>query len=393
MLQWLIIGGGIHGTYMANLLLQKAHVPLDQIRIIDPFDTPLHRWRQNTANCGMTYLRSPSVHNLDIPILSLYHFAKTWSGDTDPAFIPNYFRPALSLFNDHCDDLIRKNSLDSIRTQGKVSSIRKEHDGLHAVTAEGTFKARNIILCIGNSDQPCWPSWATGLQNKQARIHHVFDQAFHRADLSDAGHTMVMGGGITAAQLALALSRQLQGKVSLCSRHGLRHHDLDFDPCWVGPKCLRGFAKTPYPDRQEMIKQARHRGSVPREVMDELNKALAKGKVTFTQAHITKAWQNGERIVLTGRDKTLEVDQVVLATGFEEYRPGGTLVDQLIHDLKLPTESCGYPVLEQGVLWGKHIFVTGPLAELGLGPCARNIIGVRRAGKELLSYLEITKQE
>ena len=387
MLDWLIIGGGIHGTYMANVLIQGAHIPLDQIRIIDPFDTLLHRWRQNTANCGMTYLRSPSVHNLDMPILSLYHFAKTWSGGTDPAFIPNYFRPALSLFNDHCAAVIQKNSLDTIRIQGTVSSIREEQDGLHAVTAQETYKARHIILCLGNSDQPCWPSWAAGLREKKARIHHIFDQTFNRADLPDAGHTIVMGGGITAAQVALALSRQLQGKISLCSRHGLRHHDLDFDACWVGPKCLRGFAKTPYPARRDMIKQARHRGSIPQDVMDELNKKMAKGKINFVQAHITKAWQHGERIVLTGRDKTLEVDQVVLATGFDEDRPGGAFVDQLVQTLELPTETCGYPILQQGILWAKNIFVTGPLAELGLGPCARNIIGVRRAGKELLTYL------
>ena len=393
MLEWLIVGGGIHGTYMANVLVQETHIPLDQIRIIDPFEKPLHRWRQNTVNCGMEYLRSPSVHNLDIPILSLYHFAKTWKGDTDPAFVPKYFRPALTLFNDHCDEVIRQNKLDTLRITARVTAIRQEKENLAVVTAGETFTARHVILCIGNSDQPSLPSWAADMQEKNARIHHVFDPAFHRADLPDAEHTLVLGGGITAAQLALCLSRQLQGRVSLCSRHGIRHHELDFDPCWVGPKCLNGFEKTPYAQRRSMIGHARNRGSIPTDVRDELNKARARGRLTFIQANIIKAWQHGDRIVLTGRDKTLEVDQVILATGFDEYRPGGILVDQLVRDLALPTEICGYPILEKGILWGKNIFVTGPLAELGLGPCARNIIGVRRAGRELLKHFRETHTE
>jgi hypothetical protein len=68
-------------------------------------------------------------------------------------------------------------------------------------------------------------------------------------------------------------------------------------------------------------------------------------------------------------------------------------VSNLIRDHHLPTAACGYPILRQNILWDKNIFVTGPLADLGLGPCARNIIGARRAGKELLAYLAATQTE
>ena len=393
MLDWLIIGGGIHGTYMANVLIREAGVDHQQIRIIDPFEHPLHRWRQNTANCGMEYLRSPSVHNLDIPILSLYHFSKTWKGEIDPPFIPNYYRPALSLFNDHCDHVIRKNKLDALRIIGRATSITPSDDHILVTTTAGDFSTRHLLLCLGNSDQPCRPSWATNLLDESSSVHHVFDPQFHRTALPDAGHTMVVGGGITAVQLALALSHDHTGTVTLCSRHTIRPHDLDFDPCWVGPKCLQGFNRTPYSERREMIRQARNRGSVPQEIRTELNKEVAKGRLRFIQANIAKSWLRDGSIVLTGRDKTLECDQLVLATGFEESRPGGDMIDKLINEHDMPTASCGYPTLARNILWGKNIFVTGPLAELGLGPCARNIIGARRAGKELLAYIQAMETE
>jgi hypothetical protein len=393
MLDWLIIGGGIHGTYMANVLVQEAGVDHQQIRIVDPCERPLQRWRQNAANCGMQYLRSPSVHNLDIPILSLYHFSKTWKGKADPMFIPKYYRPALALFNDHCDHVIRTNRLDTIRITGRATSITPLKDHIRVATTAGELDTRHLLLCLGNSDEPCWPTWAMNLVDKTSLVHHVFDPHFQRTALPQVEHTMVVGGGITAVQLALALSRQMSGKVTLCSRHAIRPHDLDFDPCWVGPKCLKGFTQTPYSRRREMIRKARHRGSVPQEIRTELNKEVAKGRLGFIQARIAKSWIHDDSIVLTGRDKTLTCDQLILATGFEESRPGGDLVSNLIRDHHLPTAACGYPILRQNILWDKNIFVTGPLADLGLGPCARNIIGARRAGKELLAYLAATQTE
>ena len=35
-LDWLIIGGGIHGVHLAARLLGEARVPPEQVRIVDP---------------------------------------------------------------------------------------------------------------------------------------------------------------------------------------------------------------------------------------------------------------------------------------------------------------------------------------------------------------------
>jgi hypothetical protein len=81
--------------------------------------------------------------------------------------------------------------------------------------------------------------------------------------------------------------------------------------------------------------------------------------------------------------ETIEADLVVLATGFESARPGGVWLDEVIAALNLPTAECGYPIVDRTLCWGPGLYVTGPLAELEIGPVARNIIGARLAAERI----------
>ena len=67
--------------------------------------------------------------------------------------------------------------------------------------------------------------------------------------------------------------------------------------------------------------------------------------------------------------------------------PGGDLIDRLVADFDLECNPCGYPILGPDLRWAQNIYATGPLAELQLGPCARNIVGARNAGRHLLHGL------
>ena len=53
----------------------------------------------------------------------------------------------------------------------------------------------------------------------------------------------------------------------------------------------------------------------------------------------------------------------------------------------LPCAECGYPVVEPDLRWHPRIYVTGPLAELELGPASRNISGARRAADRIVASL------
>ncbi|GBC63667.1 hypothetical protein DENIS_4665 [Desulfonema ishimotonii] len=384
---WLIIGGGIHGTYLSNLLTGEAGVSPDDIRVLDPHGTPLAVWNRHTGNCGMTWLRSPGTHNIDLHILSVRRFAASDAGSPFAEFIPPYFRPSLKLFRKHCEHVIRKRGLAPLRIQGRALAVRRSGSALSVETETGTLKARRVILCPGMGDRLCYPAWAAKLRAAGRPVRHVFEPAFRRDALPEGTDTVVVGGGITAVQLALALCREQKGRTSLLSRHPLRENNLDFDPCWIGPKCLTGFHRTAYPARRKIVDAARNRGTVTQETMSAFRQVLRGGQVGFEQTAVRDANGAGERIRLRTDAGDRYADRVILATGFDRCRPGGPLTDQMIREFGLRTATCGFPVTDPFFRWHENIFVTGALAELQGGPCSRNIVGVRNIGRQLLKYI------
>lgn len=387
MMEWLIVGGGIHGTYMANLLAHQPDLAPGQIGILDPHERLLAVWNRMTANCGMRHLRSPATHHIDIPILSIYRFAKTPRGRPLADFIPPYNRPSMALFRAHSAKVIEDNGLARRHIRARALSVLRDGPCYVVETTDGPVKTRRLLLAIGMSEQLCRPVWARRLRLRGAPVVHAFDADFQRGGKGRNGQTIVVGGGITAVQTALALAASPGARVTLLARRALQESQFDFNPCWIGPKCLRRFYREDYRTRRTLIDDARLPGSLPGEVLQEFRQALAQPRLALRQAAIRGAsWDGGVVRIRTG-DGMLEADNVVLATGFRPDRPGGRLVDRLIEDFHLPCNPCGYPIISEDLQWGENIYVTGPLAELQVGPCARNIVGARNAGRKLLASL------
>jgi hypothetical protein len=55
MLDWLIVGGGVHGTHLAHVLVNALGVARDRLRVLDPHPQPLAQWDRLTANVGMAW--------------------------------------------------------------------------------------------------------------------------------------------------------------------------------------------------------------------------------------------------------------------------------------------------------------------------------------------------
>ncbi|MCK6544978.1 FAD/NAD(P)-binding protein [Myxococcota bacterium] len=382
MFDWLVIGGGIHGTHV-SLVLSKR-IDRARVGVLDPHDAPLARWDACTRATGMTHLRSPAVHHLDLDPWSLKRFADG-PGRALRSFSPPYERPGVELFRSHVDAVRAEHGLDAMRVQGRAERVTLCDDHVTVETNAGVLAARRVVLALGAGEQPEWPSWAAELRTKgpHGALQHIFEVGFDRDRVPDGARVVVIGGGISAAQVALALRTRC--RVTLLSRHELRRHMFDSDPGWLGPKYLAAFAREVDPSRRRAaITEARHRGSMPENVHRHVRVAAAAGELRLERADIDRVDVGAEGLhVRLGDGRSLDVDRVLLATGFDRRRPGGVMVDALVDAHGLRCAACGYPIVDEALRWHPRLFVTGPLAELELGPVSRNIAGARAAGERI----------
>lgn len=383
-LDWLIIGGGVHGVHLAARLLGEVAVQPQRLRIVDPGARLLERWRSRTETTGMTHLRSPSVHHLDLGPASLNRFAGPRRHRPTGLFAHPYNRPALPLFNSHCDAVIDAFGLAELQLRDRVVRCSVRDDQVVAQLAQGQqVVTKKLVLALGAGDQPAWPDWAP---EGDPKVAHIFEPNFHSWPDSVASTIVVVGGGISAVQVALRLASEGHD-VHLLSRHELREHQFDSDPGWLGPRHMTRFEREPDLERRrEMISKARCRGSVPSSLRRALRRAVRRDELRWHMAEVSQFARNGNACdLLLSTGEMLGVDRILLATGFSARRPGGRMVDDLIASASLPYAKCGYPVVDAGLRWHPRIHVSGPLAELELGPAARNIAGARRAGDRLVA--------
>lgn len=390
-LDWLIVGGGLHGVHLAVKLLAEGGVSASRLRIVDPAERLLARWRACTAMTGMSHLRSPSVHHLDLDPWSLQRFAGKRKSRARRVFAPPYDRPALELFDAHCDDLIERYGLAELHIRDRAIASSIDCDAVDVRLAGGeTLRCQHLVLAIGASEQPAWPRWATdvGSSGRDPRVQHVFAHDFDGWPQQTEA-VAVVGGGISAGQIALRLLNEGH-RVHLVSRHGLRQHQFDSDPGWLGPRFMADFWRERDLDRRRaLITEARHKGSVSPDVGRALRRAINRERLAWHESDVERLDARADGLILGLHDgSAIAVDRVLLATGFTADRPGGALVDALIESAALPCARCGYPVVDAALRWHPRIHVSGPLAELELGPSSRNIAGARRAAERLLAGLQ-----
>lgn len=387
MLDWLIIGGGIHGTYLSLYLTQRKRLSSDQVRVLDPHPQPLALWQQFTANTGMSYLRSPHAHNLHYDPFSLITFTRTRVGEPLADFIAPYGRPSLELFNTHSQLLIDRYHLDDLRLLGRAQGFERLPEGWRVQTDSGTLDAHNVILAFSNTERPFVPEWARAAQAEDAPVHHLFDPAYRRS--TPEGQTLVIGGGITAAQVATALALESPGDVTLLMRHEPRVHQFDSDLGWITHQHLDGFYQdADYTRRRQLIRTARHRGSMPPDVIHELEQAVQHGLLhqridEVSSLHVKSVGQSPRLLLSLVSGNTIQADHIILATGFETNRPGGAWLDAAINTYDLPIAEDGFPIVDNHLCWSRGLFVSGSLAELEIGPVARNFIGVKLAAERI----------
>ncbi len=392
-LDWMIIGGGVHGTHLSLRLTSLPGSGGRKVRVLDPHPAALWTWNHCTRNTGMRFLRSPVVHHLGLDPMELRRFAgrKLRKRQATRKYFQGwYLKPQYDLFQRHCRKVIKENNLSDIRLQGRALGLRPNGCGWRVETERGTITSERVVLALGLSEQPRWPEWAHPFRHEGSLIRHIFDPVYQIQDIPTGSRVAIIGGGITAAQVTIRLAKSGKYEPVLLSRRPLTCREFDSDPCYIGDKCMRNFRRQRCPGkRRELIRHARYPGSLTPEVHAELKFLLRDERVRHRQENISRAGyqENPLQVELWNayRESIGSFDHVILCTGFEQGIPGGVFIQDAIRDRELPTAPCGYPMVKPSLEWTRNLFVMGPLAELEMGPTARNITGARQACERIVS--------
>ncbi|OHX45547.1 FAD/NAD(P)-binding protein [Cytobacillus oceanisediminis] len=384
---WIVVGGGIQGSTIAAFLVKNNKVSTDKLRIIDPHVRPLFKWTTSTDRIGMKFLRSPFVHHLDVDPFSLRSYAAKHQWKKSE-FYGVYKRPSLEMFNEHSQTLLHDLGLEASWHQGYVNGLDREDNYWVVNTAgEERLKAKRVVLALSINDQLHVPEWADSIKQEWHGMFHIFDDS---ADFSKLRMPVaVIGGGITAAHTVIKLSALYSGQVTLIKRHPFKVCDFDSDPGWLGPKYQKSYQRiTDYSERREVIKKARNRGSLPSELFHKLRKLENEQTIKVADGEVTSVKQGeNKELILSVDTQEVKVQSIVFATGFRPSRPGGRWLEKAIETFGLPCAKCGYPIVSQSLEWCRHLYVTGPLAELEIGPIARNISGARQAAERIVQSI------
>ena len=393
MLECAIVGGGIHGTYLLGRLCKETNLDRADVAVVDPHDRLLESFRRKARACEMDELRSTFVHHVDTEPFGLENFAQARDREDELRPTPGYpRRPSLALFLDYADYVIDGNDLEARHRQAAVETIRDDgtdpDGGLVLETTDGPIRTRHCVLAIGHGGRYRWPDWARDVDG----ITHVWD-GFDPD--RRAGETVVVGGGITAGQLATCLSER--ESVTLLTRHPLEEATSEADPRWINwDHVERRLHRHPPGSRArfETVREARNDATIPSYLHDRIRTCIDDA-LEVRRGEVTSARSTEEGVRLLLEDGgCLSADRAVLATGFAPVFEH-PFVERVATELDLERGYRGMPVLEDETLaWQRadgdrsRVFVTGALAAGTVGALAGNIAGVRRSADRIVPALE-----
>lgn len=363
MFDWLFVGGGLHGSFVARHIADAASDA--RVAILDDH-AALTAWQRRADACGMTYLRSSGAHHLGRRADALRRFAAT-RGFDDAHRLGYYRRPSRALFETHATAALTGPE----RIRARAARIERRSYGWRVHTLQGIYyDTTRLVLALG-PNTPYRPAWATDCA-------HVYDRDFD-AGYAPGQRTAVIGGGITGAQLALRL-QALGHTVCWVTRDRPRPADFDSDPCYAGAKCLSPFARLSWPQRTLALANARLPGTLPPDIMARITAALAAGDIAWRCGEIGTADRKG---LIFADGRRVEVDRIVLATGFEARPRPDSLLGRCIDQLGLATDVDGHILINRQLEAASGLHILGRPASLQLGPMAGNIKGARLAGQRL----------
>lgn len=299
--------------------------------------------------------------------------------------------PSNQLFEHFCHDLASR--LPHTFVLGKVASVQGDDGNFSVSLANGRqLKAKTVILAMGVPGPAAVPPVLADVP-ESLMVHSDWELGSRLKELETKKHVLVIGGGLTAVQVAqLALKKGC--KVVLASRRPLTTRHFDVHEAWFDRRRANrhhhDLFQKPVDERVKHIRAARGGGSVPPLYMKEIREAEAEGSLVLKccEVELSTVLANAVDVLVDG--KVQRFDLIVNACGHRPDCRQLPLVHELLKDSPVDIVS-GFPTLSQDLQWGdfQQLFVIGALASLQVGPDAGNLMGLRRAAQIVASALDL----
>ncbi|KAI0888752.1 uncharacterized protein GGS22DRAFT_62754 [Annulohypoxylon maeteangense] len=320
----------------------------------------------------------------------------------------DYFVPSTPLFASHCGCLIDRYDLrGNVVSHEKVEDIRfdyledySEVDKIFTIKSDrGIHHAKVVVLAVGGNP-PQIPDPPTEGMEGMTHAMHIKEMPSPRVrakvNAKIQTNVVIVGGGLTSAQLADLAIRRGVSKVWLLMRGPLKVKPFDVGLEWVGK--FRNFEQAAFwtadstEERWEKIKTARNGGSITPPYKKVLERHISTGRLCLllNTTIDEKRWDSCSRtwtVSLSDKSQTLPpIDHIYFATGVQSNFECLPFLKSICSDY--PIESCGgLPCITENMAWRDDVplFVAGRLAALQLGPGAPNLIGAR-IGAERIAW-------
>ncbi|KFG79085.1 FAD binding domain protein [Metarhizium anisopliae] len=336
----------------------------------------------------------------------------------------DYYTPSRSLFCDHCEHVATRYCLDSsiIRKDtlvdvdyGIVRGVSIEDRSLFTVTtSSGRFYSKTVVLGVGAAnkpDIPRMPSMPKDMQNLRQACHSMQIKTFpdpivqQRIAAGRRTNVLVVGGGLTSAQLSDLAIRRGVTKVWHMMRGPCRVKHFDVDLEWMGKykntEQARFWLADSDEERLEIIKEARGGGSITPLFHKRLRKHVASGRLELFERTclLDTTFVEGEDGA--GGTWTVATDPPVADMPCFDYIYFATGIQTDVSKLpylktmrdKYPIDSYGgFPCINDDLMWNNDVplFLLGRLSALKLGPAAPNIGGAKLGAERVAWAIEAT---
>ncbi|CAK4033891.1 FAD binding domain [Lecanosticta acicola] len=320
----------------------------------------------------------------------------------------DYFIPPSDLFKEYCEWIAKRYDLldEHLILKAKVEEMDfdfvedlSSDERLFTIKAAGEkggekFYARSVVLAVGAGNAPEVPRPFP--QKGCPHACHAFQPLDGVLKEMRRANVLVIGGGLTSAQIADRAIRKGDHRVWQFMRGPMKVKPFDVDLSWMGK--FRNHEKASFwsadtdEERSELVKSARGGGSITPRFAKISERHVRAGRLsihTHTTVHsasfspITRTWA----ITTSPPVPALPpIDFIYFATGVQSEIQTLPYLKPILE--KFPVESYeGLPALTDDLMWSEDVplFVTGKFAALRLGPGAGNLEGAR-LGAERISW-------